>query len=240
VREVVPPKFTGWVIPSRNAAAVRARDPAIARLGSDDAGARTARTLILVDTSPGQDFREGTARLGTDARNPQTYVAGALLLNGSRLMEVYRDYIVLERDGQSARLYVQGKAPKGEPESALTVVGAAYASRPSDAPSAYPVSSGDTRTAAVNTYIRPNPVFDAEQLRGFAVYPGGQSGEFVKLGLQPGDVITAINGVGVTDGDQFMDALEQVTAGEVVEATIERRGSTQHVTLDGSAIGTRE
>ena len=236
--QAIAPARTGSLAAApRAASSVRAFDSAIARLGNDDGGAKTPRTLVLIDTSPGQSPRDGTARLGTDPRNPQTYVAGALLLNGVRLTEVYRDYVVLERDRESTRLFVQGGAPNGAAlNSPLTVVGDAPSSFPLTAPSVSPPSSDDPRTAAITTYIRPNPVFDGEQLRGFAVYPGGQAAEFSKLGLQAGDVITAISSVGVTDSEQIMDLLEQVTGGSAVDVTIQRSDEMRHITLDGSVI----
>lgn len=236
-QQTVAPAPTGSLAAAPAAApSVRAADPAIARLDNDDAGAKTPRTLVLIDTSPGQGPRDGTARLGTDPRNPQTYVVGALLLNGVRLTEVYRDYVVLERDRESTRLYVQGRATNGAAQnSPLTVVERAPSSL-STASSANAPAGDDPRTAAVTTYIRPNPVFDGEQLRGFAVYPGGQPAEFSKLGLQSGDVITAINSVGVADGEQIMGLLEQVIGGSAVDVTIQRSDEVRHIILDGSVI----
>ena len=151
--------------------------------------------------------------------------------------EVYRDYVVLERDRESTRLYAQGKAPNGAAQnSPMTVVEGAPSSLPLTAPSVSPPSSDDPRTAAITTYIRSIPVFDGELLRGFAVYPGGQPAEFSKLGLQAGDVITAINSVGVIGSERIMDLLEQVIGGSAVDVTIQRSDEVRHISLDGSVI----
>jgi len=45
--------------------------------------------------------------LGVARENPQTYSTGALLANGARLTEVRANYVVLERAGHSARLYLE-------------------------------------------------------------------------------------------------------------------------------------
>lgn len=236
---LVPPADAPLSTPSRPFAprvelGVQSADPATARLGTDDVGVKNPRTLVLVDASPGVDTRDGTARLGTDPRNPQTYVSGALLSNGARLTEIYRDYVVLERNGESMRLYVAGRAPGGgTQDSSLSVVGSGPAS---SSTSVHADSSDDPRTTAITVYFRPSPVFDGGLLRGFSVYPAVRAGEFAKLGLQAGDVITAINGVGVTEGEQVMNALEQVVSGSPVQATIERSGQTRTITLDGSVI----
>jgi hypothetical protein len=200
--------------------AVQRVDPETARIGNDAAEAKPPRTLVLVDSSPGVDTRDGTARLGTDPRNSQTYVAGALLLNGARLTGIYRDYVVRERNGESTRLYVSDKAPSGvAQDSLLTVVGGLPASLSSSSGS-HENWGDDPRTAAITTYFRPNPVFDGGLLRGVAVYPAVRPAEFAKLGLHVGDVITAVNGVGVSESEQIMSALEQVVSGSSVQATM--------------------
>ncbi len=211
-------------------------NPSVARLGTDDFGSRTSRALVLVDTSPGQNLRDGTARLGTDPRNPQTYAAQAVLLNGARLAEIYADSVVLTRDGQSVRLYVQGKAPNSGDKSPLLEVGGGPV--PTNPGSATSSPAENSRTAAIASYIRSNAVFDGDRLRGFEVYSGAQPEVFSKLGLRAADVITQINGVGVSDDGQFMDMLEQLIAGAAFDTTVERGGRTEHLALDGSVITT--
>jgi hypothetical protein len=195
----------------------------------------SSRTLVLIDTAPAQNARDGTARLGTDALDAQTYVAGAILVNGTRLAEIYSNYVVLERGNQTVRLYVQGNGQPGRlQEGSLLDVGESSPLLDNQLPVG---SAGeDLRTAAVSHYIRANPVFEANQLRGFALNPGAQPMVYSRLGLVPGDVVTAINGVGIRDGEQVFEMLEQVTAGERVDVTVERGGQLQRLTLDGSVI----
>ena len=64
--------------------------------------------LHLVATRPGRNVHEGYADIGVAVQSPQTYRAGALLANGARIDEIYADYVVLIREGQIARLYVEG------------------------------------------------------------------------------------------------------------------------------------
>ena len=68
----------------------------LARLpGSDTSVSAERRPLLLVSTHPGRDPQHGTVQLGVDGNYPQTYVAGALLENGTRITEVYTDRVVL-------------------------------------------------------------------------------------------------------------------------------------------------
>lgn len=193
-------------------------------------------TLLLIDTTPGVNFHDGTARLGLDVHNPQTYVAGALLVNGARLTEIHSDYVVLERGAETARLYAQGKQPAESPSSSsLLQMTTAPPQPPTEI--AVPVSGVQAGASmTITDFIRPNPVFDHDQLQGFQLYPGRQSAAFFRLGLASGDVLTGINGVSVADAPQVMDALEQVLAGAALEITVERGGHRQEVTLDGATI----
>ena len=92
--------------------------------GNDSSVSPVPLPLILVRTHRGRNSREGFAEIGVRARSPQTYTAGALLANGARLTEIYDHYVVLERGGRSARLYVQGEAqPDGKRARELLTVG---------------------------------------------------------------------------------------------------------------------
>jgi general secretion pathway protein C len=85
-------------------------------------------------------------------------------------------------------------------------------------------------------YIRPNPKYEGETLRGYEVYAGQSSGVFFQMGLQGGDVITAINGVPLSEPQSAIEQLRQLTQGVAVTATIERKGQSQTLSLDGALI----
>jgi general secretion pathway protein C len=171
-----------------------------------------------------------------DAHNPQTYVAGAILTNGARLVEIYSDYVVLERGAESVRLYAQ-RNQAAESSSLSPLLQATTALPKLATQSAAPTSDAQAdATMSITDFIRPNPVIDHEQLQGFQLNPGRQSAAFSRLGLASGDVLTGIDGAPVTDAYQVMDALAQVLAGGTLEVTVERGGHRQPLTLDGSAI----
>ena len=125
-------------------------------------------------------------------------------------MEIYDHYVVLERDGHSARLYLRGEAqPDARSAQGLLTVG------------------GTPETAAVTANSRRYPC------RLPATEPGlrrqstarvsstrADSAPFSQLGLQPGDVLTRIK------GDSISDALR--TTRDIADAhgwrRIDRRG----------------
>lgn len=182
--------------------------------------------LFLVGTAPGRNKHEGTALIGVNPDNPQTYVGGAVLANGARLAEIHREYVVLARGASTAKLPLYRRnAPSPPRRDALLMVGGAPPSAPT--PSVQHV---------LTEYLRPSPVYEGEILRGYEVYPGRKAGVFARFGLQPGDVITAINSLPLSEPHQAMELFAQLTRGSAVTATIERKNEVQSIALDGALI----
>jgi type II secretion system protein C len=187
--------------------------------------AKQPQPLLLIATHRGSTPATGTASIGTQASNPQTYAAGALLVNGARLVEIHEEFVVLERGGQQAKLYL---ANRGQTQkSALLTVGGE---------STRPQLMAAQHTDVLVQYLRPSPVYEGEVLKGYQVYPGPRSDLFARLGLRSGDVILALEGVPFADPQQAIAALEQLTLGRSLLATLERGGQVEQVTLEGGVI----
>lgn len=195
--------------------------------GNDSSVSPTPLPLILVRTERGRNSREGFAQIGVRALSPQTYMAGALLANGARLAEIYDHYVVLERDGRSARLYLHGE---GQPEiraaRGLLSVGAAPE----------PVTSAPDSHEALTDYLRPNPSFLNDELRGYTLHPGRKASAFSRLGLQTGDLLTHIGGMAISNTPDSLRALHKLLEGEVLMVEIERQGVPQTLSLDGAIL----
>jgi type II secretion system protein C len=167
--------------------------------------------------------------IGVARENPQTYAAGAMLANGARLAEIHARYVTLERGGRSVRLYLSGsdedKAERRELGDLGTVGG------PQTVPAAVATSY-----EAFTDYIRPNPVFDGDRIRGYEVYPGKIPGPFSRMGLVPGDVIQSIDGIPLTDPVQSVEAFRGLTDGAEHVASVSRKSGSSEVSLDGAFI----
>jgi len=197
--------------------------------GNDSSISTTPRRLVLVDTRPGRNPREGTARLGVSSSSPQTYVAGAILANGARLREIYADHVILEKDGRTARLGVNDAPADGKPSAAdaLLTMGGTQSTA---------ASAISTTTEALTDYLRPSPVFDGSRLVGYQVYPGTHADTFAQLGLQGGDVLTAVDGAAVIDAASTIDQLEALTQGRAITASVLRNGHLVTISMDGAVI----
>lgn len=196
--------------------------------GTESSIAAEPQPLFLAGTSPGRNKNEGTALIGVNPDNPQTYVGGAMLANGARLVEIHPDHVVLARGASFAKLPLyQRNAPLPQTRSVLLMVGGEAASAPAAATSVQNV---------LTEYLRPSPLYEGEVLRGYEIYPGRKAGVFARLGLQAGDVITAINGLPLSEPRQAMELFAELTRGGAVTATIERRNKVQSIALDGALI----
>jgi type II secretion system protein C len=199
--------------------------------GNDSSISREPLSLMLVRVHLGRNATEGSAEMGVVLESPQTYQAGAMLENGARLAEIHADYVLLTRGTNSARLYLRnGTAGKVGDIAMLTVGGV------KEAPPPAKVTSREILT----DYIRPTPVYDQETIVGYQVYPGTQSGPFAQMGLQPGDLITEIDGTPLNDPQIAWDIFHQLAEGSALSATVKRHGAFESVTLEGSIIRAEE
>jgi type II secretion system protein C len=197
--------------------------------GNNSSVSVTPQRLILTGTVLGRNFKEGSAMLGVARENPQTYAVGAVLANGARLTEIHAKYVVLERGGRSAQLYMDGgglrSAARRDRDDVLSV-GAMR----------QPVSVVAATTEPLTDYLRPTPIYDGEALIGYQVYPGSKSAAFAQMGLQVGDVITAIDAAPLSDPAQATEMFHELLNGAVLSAAITRKGKSEQLTLDGSLI----
>lgn len=189
---------------------------------------RGPQPLHLVATTLGRNKHEGTARIGTSRDNPQTYVAGALLANGSRIAEIHSDHVVLERGVKRVDLYLDNLADKRRPADDLMMVGGPLP----------PVPVPQPTREVLTDYMRPSPVFREEALHGYQVYPGRKAGVFAQLGLRPGDVITSINDAPLLDTASAIELLKEITNGTSIVVSVERNGKATRLVLDGTLITT--
>jgi general secretion pathway protein C len=90
--------------------------------------------------------------------------------------------------------------------------------------------------ATVNELLRPQPVYAGGELRGFRVYPGRDRTLFARTGLQPGDLVTAINGAALNDPQRGLETLRGIGQGAAVTLTIDRNGQQRQLSVDTTAV----
>lgn len=200
--------------------------------GLDSSLSELPQPLHLVATRVGSNAINGYADIGVDAMSPQTYRAGARLVNGATVEEIYTDRVILARDGQRKVLYLDGLPQSAIGDSSplhgdLAFVGGGLAN---------PVPAENAPSDALTSVLRISPRYDGEELKGLQVYAGVRIDTFEALGLKPGDVITSVDGQRVTDVEAALSALAELPKGRAMSVTVEREGVSQAVSLDGSRV----
>jgi hypothetical protein len=79
----------------------------------------------------------------------------------------------------------------------------------------------------------------AGKLRGFRAYPGKNRAIFNKLGLKPGDLVTAINGQALDDPQRSQEVFNTIQTSDQVTVTLERGGQKQDLTLNIAQVASQ-
>jgi hypothetical protein len=191
--------------------------------------AGVAKPLQLFAVYPGLESKVGRAVLGAAEASSRTYVTGALLENGAKLVEVFDDRAVLAREDRSYTLYLpnRGTSDTLDPRASELTVGGFEPPQPDLPPSGPRVSD----------VLRLVPSYNGEAIVGFSVYPGAQRGPFDASGLQSGDVLVSAGGFPLNDVTQMEAVSERLAAGATLVADVLRgSGERRQVTLNGSAL----
>jgi general secretion pathway protein C len=204
-----------------------AQDPTTAPLSSAN--------LVLVGTIATQDPKRGFAII-SDAGAPSKVFSVGEAVNGASLHLVYLDRVILDRGGTLETLVLPRQ-----------LAGGAGAGRTNTRRIGGP--GVDPRTVAAVDNIRRMVQQDpglldqvmrtvasydnsAGKLRGFRAYPGRNRAIFSKLGLKPGDLVTAINGQTLDDPQHSQEVFNTIQSSDHVTVTVERAGQKQDITLN--------
>jgi general secretion pathway protein C len=157
------------------------------------------------------------------------YAIGAQLPGGAVIRAIYPDRVLLERDGRVEAL----RLPKPGDSSGGGVSPVPGVAMQRAQPYAQPQNLGQLRQEIANNpqrlmdVVRAMPVMDHGKLAGYRIYPAGNPSAFNQLGLKPGDVVTGVNGIPLTDPAQSMRVLSSLKTSEQVSITLTRNGQSQ-------------
>ena len=196
----------------------------------------TAANLTLTGTLAGREPEHGWAIIGASGQSARVYATGASLPGGSKLFAVYPDRVILDRNGSRESLLLPrlaGAGPGSTPRLA-SLPSARAAGNSSLADSVRQILAQNP--SAGGELLRPQPVFAGGSLRGYRVYPGRNRAQFAQLGLQPGDLVLAVNGAALDDPNRGLETLRGIGQGGAVTLTIDRGGQQQQLTVDPAAV----
>ncbi len=193
---------------------------------------QSTANLVLAGTIATQDPKRGVAII-SDGGPSKVYSVGDAI-GGASLHSVYLDHVILDRGGALETLLlprllgpgmhappiVRRAAPGGDPRTVAAVENIRRMVQQDP--------------GLLDQVMRVVPSYDsaAGKLRGFRAYPGRNRQIFNKLGLKPGDLVTAINGTALDDPQHSQDVFNTIQSSDHATVTIERGGQRQEITLN--------
>ncbi|UCG71967.1 MAG: type II secretion system protein GspC [Chromatiales bacterium] len=148
---------------------------------------------------------------------------------GATLQQVRTDRVILSRGGTLEALRLPREFEDSAPAPTARRTG-----RRSASPTVQQVVQQNAAT--FTEVVRPQPFMPNGQLRGYRVYPGRNRQQFSALGLRPGDLVTAVNGISLTNPAEGMQIFRSLGDATQVNLTVERNGQSQNMTLDTSQL----
>ncbi|MGC4028060.1 MAG: type II secretion system protein GspC [Steroidobacteraceae bacterium] len=184
----------------------------------------TNLALVLTGVVAATKPENGFAVLGPSATATRLYAVGSVLPGGATLRSVYADRVLLDRGGAVEALMLPkrntaGVAPPPPPaanNNALERVQQLVRDHP----------------GIIGEIIRPQAVMADGKQRGYRVYPGPNQQAFNRLGLRPGDLVTAINGTTLDDPNRGGEVFSTLASVAEARITVVRNGSSQDLALN--------
>ncbi|MBI5450325.1 MAG: hypothetical protein HY940_03115 [Gammaproteobacteria bacterium] len=200
----------------------------------------TSLQWVLRGIISGKDPRTGGAIIAVATADEKFHATGSIVAGVATLKEVYADHVVLERGSRlevlrlQKALLTQGSGPGGA--SAMPGAGTSVTAAPRSASVGRP---GRTlreyrddvlnNPQGLNNLLQPEPVMQEGRLKGYRLQPGPDSTLFERYGLQPGDIVTSINGIALDSPAKGVAILRSVSdgGGDRVEVQMIRQGVPQ-------------
>ena len=189
----------------------------------------TSMPLILAGVIAQVDPLQGKAIIGTTAAAARLVSVGGTISGGARLKSVYGDHVLIERGGATESLYLpRSMSP------ALTTTPIAQSATPGQRLQ----SLASNNNTLFNGLARVQAVYTQGKLAGFRVFPGGRNsaGAFSQLGLQAGDLVTAINGSVLDDPNRAAEIMQTLSNAGSASLTVTRGGQQQELNLNLASV----
>ena len=198
----------------------------------------TTLALTLHGIVAGKNAKDSRALIVANG-DEEPYAVGASLPGGAVIRAIFPDRVLLERGGRVEALRLP-KSDMGQGQTTAVAQDDNQAPPPLSNP--VPQNLGELRQQIAQNpqrlmdVIRAMPVQEQGKLTGYRIYPAGNSPMFAQLGLHPGDVVTAVNGIPLTDPAQSMRILAALKTSEQISITMLRNGQTQTQVLQMASV----
>lgn len=181
----------------------------------------TRLNLVLYGVFTDADTRQGSAIIGQKGEEQKFYHVNDAVDNGVTLAEVRSDHVLLKRGVN----YEVLKFPK-EFSSGVEIQ-----SRSTE--STAPVASIVNQKQSFMENVKIIPVFAGKDrtLKGYRLLPKKNRALYNRMGIRPTDIVTAINGIKLSNQEEAMKVIAELVKSDSVEVQVERNGQTETRTL---------
>ena len=177
----------------------------------------------------------GYAFISSGRGEQKLYHVGAAIdgASGATVHSVYADRVLIDRGGRVETL----RFP--EPQE---LAGRAQSPTAHLAPPPPQAQAGSLRevisanASRITDIIRAAPHIEGDQMIGYRVTPARNREAFAALGLEPGDVLTEVNGTALNDPASSLQVFESLGEASVATVTVLRNGTPQVVVIDMTQV----
>jgi len=185
----------------------------------------TRLNLVLKGVLATNPMEYGSAIIALGKNGAEKTYAIGEKVSSATLKEIYADRVILERSGKLETLRMLKENDSGLVESSSS-----SNSKPAAASGPGAVLSDIRKQILKNPtsfgkFAIPVPVKKNGVVQGYRLQPQGDRALFNAVGLEPSDVITAVNGVKLSNPANGLKALRSLQQAKSINLTILRNGS---------------
>ncbi len=188
----------------------------------------TTLSLTLTGILAKEKDTNGGATISSHGDGGQNYQVGQSIegADGATLHSVYADRVLLNRNGRLETLRFPKQLSTASPSMGE------LSPSPEAAPSGSLREAISENATQLTDIVRPTLHVQEGQVVGFRVNPGRDRAAFEALGLQPGDVVTDINGTVLDDPSQSLQVFQSLGESTQASVTVLRDGVPQVIVID--------
>lgn len=186
----------------------------------------TKLNLVLKGVLAAQPMTKASAIIAKGKNGKEDIYGIGDRVSSAKIKEIHADRVILERSGRFETL----RLPKDFSNNTLikSASGQNISRQSEDTPGSV---LGNIRSKILKNptsfgeYAIPVPYNENGKLKGYRLQPQGNTALFDQVGLNPNDVVIAINGVQLNDPAKGLKALRELQKAKQVDITVLRNGS---------------
>jgi general secretion pathway protein C len=203
----------------------------------------TQLNLTLRGVFAVHDQKEAFAIIANAGGNDEHYKVGAQIPGGVTVKEIYADHVLLSKNDRLETLRLPKKSANFDGNVKTTPPtrkGGRPGARPPRSPAGGPVSQqlqGYRDRILSNPMeamdlVQMQPVTEAGKLKGYRLSPKRDRQLFRQAGLRPGDVVTSVNGISLSDPASMGQVMALLSTANSFNLVVERGGREENIFVD--------